>query len=250
MLLAAAMITLTTLIFAHISTLGAQHHRSSWHFTAKEIEIAYRYQENYGKGLKQPLKAAGCMLGARDFSADIHGKQHRLPCWFIKETLRHLREILAAGAARYFFPLDLNHAHLAFPKTSWFDMYRKLPSSEILPAILRDRQLVALYHSAEHLKLPDPSTTRVNQAVVEWQEKRNILGYYDGRPIKILTPHPDGFGVTVPDRYWSYGGFEFLAGHGAGLPVIYEDSAVAVDIKLELGGAGFSAPAANNLASP
>jgi len=239
MLPAAVIFMFMTLNFANVSPLGAQPHHNPWHFTAKEIEIAYRYQQNYGKGLKQPLRAANCLFGASDFSAMLYGKEQRLPCWFIKHTLRHLKEILQAGAARYLFPLDLNHAHLAIPKTSWFDKYSKLPSSAILPAIMKDRQLVALYHSAEHLKIPDPSSGKVNPAVRQWREKRNILGFYDGRPIEILPPHPDGAGVSVPDRYWGYGGFEFLTSVGSGLPVILEDSAVAVDIRLELGGDGF-----------
>ncbi len=250
MLLAAVIFTSFALVISNGSLLGAQPYRNPWHFTAKEIEIAYRYQINYGKRLKQPLKAASCFFGASDFSAVFYGKQRRLPCRFVSETLRHLKEILQAGAARYFFPLDLNHAHLAIPRTSWREKYSKLPSAMILPAMINDPQLVALYHSAEHLKAFDPNTGRINPAVKEWREKRNILGFYDGRPIKILPPHPDGAGVSVPDRYWSYGGIEFLATRGAGLPVILKDAAVAVDIKLEIGGDGSTWPLGNVVANP
>lgn len=236
MLMAAILLTSLKLLIANASLVWAEPRHKPWEFTAQEIEVAYRYQQNYGKSLRQPLNAAGCLFGVKSFSAVFYGKRQRLPCHFITETLRHLQEILQAGAARYLFPLDLNHAHLAVPKTSWREKYSKLPSATIIPAMLHDPQLVALYHSAEHLKAPDPQADRINPAVNAWREKRNILGFYDGRPIKILPPRPDGAGVSVPKRYWSYGGFEFLSSRSARLAVILKNRAVTVDIRLELSG--------------
>ena len=238
MLTAAAVLTFITLVMTNVSLLWAQTYRNPWHFTAKEIEIAYRYQQDYGKGLKQPLKAANCIFGAEYFSAELFGIQQRLPCRFITETLRHLKEILQAGAARYLFPLDLDHAHLAIPKFSWRARYSRLPSAKILPALLKDPRLVALYHSAEHLMPVNSTRAAVNREIEEWREKRNILGFYDGRPIKILEPHPNGAGVSVPDDYWSYGGIEFLSSRNARLPIILHDQAVVVDIRLATGDDG------------
>jgi hypothetical protein len=238
MLMATVILTSITLVMTNVALLWAQTDQNPWHFTAKEIEIAYRYQQNYGKGFKRPLKAGSCAFGVDNFSAELFGKQHQLPCRFITETLRHLKEILEMGAARYLFFLDLDHAHLAIPKFSWRTKHSKLPSAKILPAMLKDPRLVALYHSAEHLMPVDPVCATANPEVEEWREKRNILGFYDGRPIKILEPSPKGAGVSVPDNYWSYGGIEFLASRSAGLAVILEDEAVAVDIRLAIGGDG------------
>ena len=71
------------------------------------------------------------------------------------ETTRHLKEMLAVGAAKYLFPLDADHAHLAIPMELWATKYSKLPSEQILSALLREPQLVALYHTAEHLEISD-----------------------------------------------------------------------------------------------
>jgi len=250
MIFAAAILTALLFVLTNVSATGAQPNLNPWYFTAKEIQIAYRYQHNFGKGLIRPLKASSCLFGASYFNAEIYGEKQRLPCRFIKQTLRHLKEILQAGAARYFFPLDLNHAHLAIPKSSWLEKYEKLPSSQILPAMLNDPKLVALYHSAEHLKAVDSRTSEVTPAVRQWRNKRNILGFYNGRRIKILPPHPEGAGVSVPTNYWGYSGFEFLATHKSNLPIILEKSSVAVDIKLDLGGDGLSETTGSTAASP
>lgn len=210
--------------------------RNPWFFTAKEIASAYRYQENFGAPLRRPLLAQNCVFGAEDFAALYYGAQVRLPCGFITETLRHLREILEIGAARYLFPLDLDHAHLGIPKNLWREKYSKLPGGKILPPMMEDPELVALYHSAEHLTAIDPKTKQANPAAKEWIEKRNILGFYDGDPVTILPPHPKGHGVSFPERYHSYGGFDFLASRHGQLGVILEDNAVLIDITLQIGG--------------
>lgn len=219
---------------AAIVHAGSRH--NPWFFTAKEIASAYRYQENFGVTLRRPLRAQNCMFGAEDFAASYYGARVRLPCRFITETLRHLREILEIGAARYLFPLDLDHAHLGIPKKLWREKYSKLPGGKILPAMLEDPELVALYHSAEHLTVVDPKTKRVNPAAKEWLEKRNILAFYEGDPITILPPHPKGNGVSLPERYHAYGGFDFLASRHGQLGVILKDDAILIDIALQIGG--------------
>src|SRR5262249_47178644 len=84
------------------------------------------------------------------------------------------------------------------------------PPERVLQNILRDPGLVALYHTAEHLKVPDDQADTNNSDVKSWIEKRNVLGFF-GQPNKILTPDPRGYGVAMPDGYWPYSGFEFLA---------------------------------------
>lgn len=218
------------------SLAHAQDRRHPWFFTANEIAVSYRYQHNFGKGLHQPLRALPCVYGAKKFEAWYFDGMIEFPCHFIRETLRHLSEILDAGAAKYFFPLDLDHAHLAIPKKSWLEKYQKLPSGKVLPAMMQDRQMIALYHSAEHLAIKDPKTGKINQAAKLWRDKRNILGFYDGRPIEILPPHPRGDGLSVPDDYWSYGGFNFLSSPHGRLAVLSDTKSVLVDIKFQLGG--------------
>lgn len=225
---------LPIILFGHSSSLYANPARHPWFFTAEEIETAYRYQEKFGKGLRYPLHAQDCLLGKKKIVASYYGREFVLPCRFVTETIRHLREILEVGAARYLFPLDLDHAHLGIPKESWESKYRELPGGEIVPRILRDPDLVALYHSAEHLTAVDPETGKVDRETQNWIEKRNILGFYDGRSIEILPPHPKGFGVGMPDSYHPYGGFDFLASPRGRLGVFLEDDSIVFDLTLDI----------------
>ena len=206
----------------------------TWFFTAEEVEAAHQYQENYGERIRNPLPARDCMFGQNDITAKYSGTQFLVPCRFITEATRHLKEMLAIGAAKYFFPLDADHAHLAIPVELWATKYSKLPSEEILPALLLEPQLVALYHTAEHLEISDPKTGSVNQAAKAWKEKRNVLGFFDGRPIQILPPHPAGHGVGMPAGYNSYGGFNFLANPRGELFIFHNNKVITFDVSLEL----------------
>jgi hypothetical protein len=105
--------------------------------------------------------------------------------------------------------------------------------NQILFALLREPTLVALYHTAEHLKIRDPKTGKINVEVKQWKEKRNVLGFFDGRPIQILPPHPMGFGVGMPAQYESYGGFNFLASHRGELFLFVNNRAITFDVSLE-----------------
>jgi len=184
---------------------------STWFFTSEEITAAYQYQQNYGERLRAPLRATDCAFRDGEFTTFYRGARFRVPCRFITEVTRHLKQMLDVGAARYLFPLDADHAHLGVPKDAWDKKYKHLPLEEIFPALVRDPDLVALYHTAEHLRVTDRTNGAVNADAKAWQEKRNVLGYFDGRPITILPPHANGQGASMPQDYYSYSGFTFLA---------------------------------------
>lgn len=182
-----------------------------WYFTAAEIDAAYRYQEQFGRRLHRPINPTICYFGKKEFSAFYQGKGFQAPCSFIAETKRHLKAMIEDGAARYLFPLDADHAHLAIPTEIWDTKYRNLPAGEILTKILREPQLVALYHTAEHLKVVDPKTGIELSQDKDWRAKRNVLGFFDGRPNKILPPNADGSGHDKLDQYENVGSVYFLA---------------------------------------
>ena len=213
--------------------LAASPH-DTWFFTAEEVEAAHQYQENYGERIRNPLPARDCMFGQNEITAKYSGTQFFVPCRFIMETTRHLKEMLAIGAAKYLFPLDADHAHPAIPMELWATKYSKLPSEQILPALLREPQLVALYHTAEHLEISDPKTGSVNEEAKAWKEKRNVLGFFDGRPIRILPPHPAGHGVGMPAGYNSSGGFNFLANPRGELFIFHNNKVITFDVRFEL----------------
>ncbi len=97
-----------------------------WYFTAEEISAAYQYQESYGERLRNPLRAAGCMFGGGEFAAR-HGKTtFTESCRFVRQVTRHLKEMIDAGAAKFLFPLDADHAHFGVPTTAWKEKYQHL----------------------------------------------------------------------------------------------------------------------------
>jgi len=163
-----------------------------WYFSAQEIDAAYRYQELFGGRLRHPLKPQACYHGKSEFIASLQGRQFVAPCRFITETTRHLKQMLENGAARYLFPLDADHAHLSVPKELWAEKYSKLSIGEVLPELLREPKLIALYHTAEHLAIGEPNYGPEFVLIKEWHAKRNVLGFFDGRPIKILPPLANG----------------------------------------------------------
>jgi hypothetical protein len=218
--------------------VGAQTDTDPWFFTAEEIEVAYRYQERFGERIERPLRARECLLGKKEFTASRNGIEFVAPCRFITETSRHIREMIEAGAARYLFPLDADHAHLAVPLEIWENRYSKLPQEKLLPALLAEPTLAALYHTAEHLIVVDPYTEEADPSIKAWKEKRNVVGYYDGRPIKILPPEPRGIGVNIPPPYYSVGGFSFLASPKGELNIFLQRRVITFDITFDIGATG------------
>lgn len=224
-----------TLLLSGISVVQANSDHDPWYFTAEEMEVAYRYQESAGGRPPHPLKGRECLFGKKEFFSSYRGKELLVPCRFINETIRHLKEILEQGAAKYLFPLDADHAHFALPMDIWEKRYSKLPRDKLLTALLEEPALAALYHTAEHLLMVDPQSGKGNAEVVAWREKRNVLGFYDGRSIEILPPHPTGLGVGVPKSYMSFGGFNFLANPRGELTVFLRNKVIVFDITFDLG---------------
>jgi hypothetical protein len=159
-----------------------------WFFTAKEIADAYRYQQQFGARLYNPLAPEACGQGQMEFAASSQGRGFAAPCRFISETTRQLRDLLESGVARYLFPLDVAYADLAVPADIHESKYQQLSSAELLPALLREPRLVAIYRTALHLA-PQPSDQASN---IVWEGKRAVAGYYDGRPNQLLPGRLDG----------------------------------------------------------
>ena len=204
-----------------------------WRFTSTEIDAAYRYQEQFGRRLRHPLKPSACSFGKSEFVASFQGKEFVAPCRFISETTRHLKQMLEHGAARYLFPLDADHAHLAVPRSLWDGKYRKLTIGEILPELVREPKLIALYHTAEHLTIADPKTGAASGSTKEWRAKRNVLGFFDGRPVKILPPPADGLAHDRPEHYETVGTVYFLAHRLGELAFSANAKAVTFDISFD-----------------
>jgi len=72
---------------------------STWFFTSEEITAAYQYQQNYGERLRAPLRATDCAFRDGEFTTFYRGARFRVPCRFITEVTRHLKQMLDVGAA-------------------------------------------------------------------------------------------------------------------------------------------------------
>ena len=204
-----------------------------WHFSSNEIDAAYRYQERFGPRLKSPVKPNGCYLGQTEFTASSRGKQFLVPCEFLKQTIRHLKQMFESGAARYLFPLDADHAHLAVPAEQWREKYSLLPADERLPAALRDRALVALYHTAEHLATDDGQSSHQEEVLKNWRAKRNVLGFFDGRPVEILAPLAHDAGHDIPEHYTNVVTINFLAHRLGELVFSVNGKSISFDLSFE-----------------
>ena len=201
-----------------------------WFFTANEIADAYRYQQQFGARLRNPLEPQACLHGQKEFFASYQGRRFMAPCRFVGETVRQLRELLESGAARYLFPLDVDFADLAIPADVYGSKYKQLPSEDILPALLREPTLVAIYHTAIHL---DPKASNEGSAMHGWGEKRTVTGFYDGRPNQLLSERSDGGVYHEPDGLVRLGGFHMM-GHFLGeLAFVAGETVVTFDLSFD-----------------
>ena len=198
-----------------------------WFVTANEMEIAHKYQVNLGQRLLHPLNPSNCLNKTGDVVASYHGRQILVPCRFIDETTRHLKELVQTGAARYFFPLDVDHADLAVPAALWESKYSKMPMDEILSALLSEKSLMAVYRTATYLTIVDPKTGKDDPVAKAWKEKSQVLGLYNGHPVAILPSHPEIRGISEPQGYRICASVHFVA-HRLGELVFMVDERVFV----------------------
>ena len=202
----------------------------AWFFTAKEIANAYRYQQQFGARLHNPLDPQACLHGRMEFAASSQGRRFVAPCRFITETIRQLRELLESGTAKYLFPLDVDYADLAIPADLYESKYKQLSSGERLPALLREPALVAIYHTALHLA-PEPSNSAPSASV--WGEKRTVSGFYDGRPNQLLARRMDGGGYDEPEGLVRVGSFAMLSHFLGELTLVAGETVVTFDLSFD-----------------
>ena len=171
-------------------------------FTEREIEVAYRYQIEFGRRLANPLDPEPCLYGKPDLATLFRGREMPVPCRFVNETLRHLKEISLKRKGTFFFPLDIGHADLAVPKHVWRSRYSRLPGEKILFSLLREPGLMALYYPAAKSK------STGNAASLS--ESGAIVGFYDGQPVHLQRHGPS------TRRTYEVAGTVYLLAHRLG----------------------------------
>lgn len=216
--------SILSIAFVLVTFLGQSFAKDDrWFFTATEIANAYRYQQQFGARLRSPLEPQTCFQGKRDFGASYQGRRFVAPCRFVGETVRQLRELLESGAAKYLFPLDVDSADLAVPAAVYASKYQQLPREEILPALLREPTLVAIYRTAVHL----------SPEVGVWGRERTVAGFYDGRPNQALSPRSDGGVDYEPQGLVRLGSFTMMSHFLGELTFVANDAVVTFDLSFD-----------------
>lgn len=201
-----------------------------WFSTAEEIANAYKYQVRFGSRLRDPLNPKPCSFGRDEFAASYRGKEISVPCRFIAETKRQLRGLIESGAVKYFFPLDVGSGDFAIPVDLWEAEYKMLPVDELIPKLLHEVKLVAVYHTAGHL-FPTPSGG--DAAISLWQQRRTVAGYYDGRPNEVLRKKTPMDLYDEPEGLIRLSGFTMMEHHLGELVILAGETVVVLDISLD-----------------
>jgi len=148
----------------------------------------------FQRGRTSPLGASGvqtppansidCFSGEAEFVATAHGRRFLAPCRFVEQTTEHLKNILKSEGTKQPVALDVDHVHLAVTAELWDEKYRNLHRDEILPVLLRDTSLVAIYHSVCHTPIADRKNAGTTGPT--------FVGFYDGRSIQQLPSRKAG----------------------------------------------------------
>jgi hypothetical protein len=225
--------SLTVLVVLLFSSTGQGACRSNPAFTGNQSEIASGYREQFDQPLSRHLKAVDCFSGRTEFLASVRGKTFLVPCRFITETTRHLKEILESEGGNSVSRLYADHGHLAVTSELWEQKYRRLPNDQILPVMLRDPLLVAIYHAACGLPTVERKTPEGTPKAKDWEKRRSIVGFYDGRAMENLPILKRGSELDQPQHYVLFTWF-YISPHPFGeLAFSSKGTSMAFDISFE-----------------
>ena len=181
MVLIAALLTLA-------SSQAIAENGHSWYRSFEEV--VQLYEEHYNR--ESRLENYIHELGDGKYVADISFESREewrvmVPPSFIQHILNHLELALEKGWANYIFWPDLNHGHLFISREYWQEKYSEHtdPTDKYLTRMLEEDEakMGILYHAAEHFCRLDPA----NEEAIR---TRNIVGWFDGRPIELVYPDP------------------------------------------------------------
>lgn len=163
----------------------SRYEKHGWSYTLEEMREIYEQEYDGEKILKNFLrKKNGNWVGL------IGGKEFAVPQEFLDKTLKHLKDMLEQEAAKFIFRLDCSHGHFFIDKEIYKSKYAALDGYETARALVGDSGLGILFHNLEHLKAD-------SEEAVECHKKRNVAGWYDGRPIAILPLPKDKKSTAV-----------------------------------------------------
>ena len=225
-----------TSMFSHnidLSPASRHDYRKRWFYTLDEIKELYEKEYRKGQRLKNFVRIKNGKA-----IAYCKGAQFEIPEKFIKTTLRHLEKMLEKGCAKYIFRLDASHSHLFISNESFFKKYENLTYTEVIKTLIKDENLGALYHSAEHLALRKPPITgKIDPVAGNLINRRNIIGWYDGRPLEFTYPKASdpipllqANTAGIPKGYYGSWTIIFKANKNGEFNVRYGGQEIRIDI--------------------
>lgn len=165
----------------------SRYEKHGWYYNLEETKEVYEWEYNGEKILKNVFrKKNGAWVGLVD------GKEFDVPEEFLNKTLMHLKDMLEQGAAKFIFRLDCFHGHFFVDEKHYDSFYANCDGLEEAKRLVKDKKLGILFHNAEHLKKDFDDKEAMNLI-----EKRNVIGWYDGRPIAILPLPKDQKSTAV-----------------------------------------------------
>ena len=110
----------------------------------------------------------------------------------------------------------------------------------MLPTLLREPALVAIYHPGLHLERA-PSAKDNGETL--WVQKRTVIGYYDGRQNRVVPRCAKVKGDCQPQGLVEVGGFHMMEHFLGELVFVAREAVVTIDLSFDDDSA--EAPATN-----
>ena len=204
-----------------------------WFYTLEEIKNQYVLEYEEGKRLSNYItKKNGNYFTSCNSDAII------IPEAFINKTLHLIQALLEQDLARYIFRLDSFHGHLFVPEQIFSRKYSNMNTQEIIRLFTHEKTLGILFHNAEHLALHNPpNSATIDVEALEFVKKRNVIGWYDGRPFEIIRFSENDLladrktaTASIPAGYRNVGVITFKAVRNGEFSIIYNGTSIRIDI--------------------
>ena len=206
-----------------------------WFYTLDEIEEIYEVEYYENNRLESFIRHENgkCINQCNNELSEI-------PAQFIETTLKILQQILDRKLTKYLFRLDTFHGHFFVTGEQFERKYLNLNTMEMMMKFVNDDSLGVLIHCAEHLALRKPPQTGViDKEAYELIKLRNIIGWYDGESIEVVTAPKNelvGSGksntATIPQGFRGVGSITFKANINGEFSIKHADQTIRLDISL------------------
>lgn len=207
------------------SSAPSRYEKHGWFYAFEEMQDIYEREYRGERILKNIVrKKDGKWIGSSQ------EKEFVVPAEFIEKSLLHLRQLIEQRTAKFIFRLDAFHGHFFVPMPAG-EKYKKLQGVEEALEFVQDEHAGVLFHNSEHFKANPDSPEEA-----EIFSRRNVIGWYDGRPLTIL-PLPQDTKRTaadVPDDSVEIGlDFKFAAHERGQFKIIADGKEIRLDISFD-----------------